>query len=166
MLRPMLNQAGGCLTRISYCIKVALDTPWPRISEVAPRTKQWRLAYNQSRRQSPGNLERLEKWLLNRFCQKQSLHFGENERILFPERSWDYKKVGNKSSVERKYQWIPEEQVTAGVPAWRACQGQGLVPNPRRAGKALGICLFVVWFCFLNRDVPGGKGVVRNMIWY
>lgn len=129
-------------------------------------SKQWLLAYNQSRRQSPGKLERLEKWLLNRFCQKQSLHFGENERILFPERSWDYKKVGNKSSVERKYQWIPEEQVTAGVPAWRACQGQGLVPNPRRAGKALGICLFVVWFCFLNRDVPGGKGVVRNMIWY
>lgn len=60
---------------------------WSSVQERQMKWHQRCLIYNQSRGESPAKLGRIEsQWLLDRFCQKQSLHFGEDERTLFPER--------------------------------------------------------------------------------
>lgn len=147
---------------------MALDTPWPWISEVASRTEQWCLVYNQSRRESPRKLERLEKqWLLNRFCQKLSLHFGEDKRILFPEREaaitkrWGISNLWQESTSEfqrSKSQLVHLPGGRVRIKGWYQTSGE--------EGRPSGFVWFLLWFCFLNRNVQSGKAVMRNTIWY
>lgn len=140
-------------------------------SGVHEREMRWRrrcLINNQNRRQSRAKLGRLgRQWLLDNFCQKQSLNFGEDERILFPQRENENakKERGNKKSVARKCQGIQGEPTTAGVSAWKARQAQGFVPDPRGAEKSCRICSVFIWICFLSRGIRGGKGIFRTMIW-
>lgn len=75
--------------------------------------------------------------------------------------------VQNKNSAAGKCQGVQEEQTSAEVPAWKACQAQGSVPDPGGAGGLHDLfCFGLVCFCFLSRDVHGGRGVLRNTIWH
>lgn len=54
--------------------------------------------------------------------------------------------VRNKKSAARKCQGIQDEQTVAGAPAWKACQAQDSVPDPRGAGGLHGLLWFVFAF--------------------
>lgn len=114
-----------------------------------------------STEKSPAKLGRVERQCLLYFDPKQLPPYGEDERILFPEKETkNTKRWGVKNLCRRSFEDTKRSRPQLECPPARRAR-------PRRSREGLQGCfLFFFWFCFLSRNKQVGEGVLRNTIWY